>query len=179
MRPLTQLFCGNNPTLSQLLKTSGDDWYIGSSDIAGQGIFAGKPYEEGDIVGVAMNSGDTDDFGAKIWNLTPLARYCNHQEKANTTCKKSGTSYSLIATRAIDQDEEITCSYVQVTRAIGPFSRMYWAGRPVPTNDLEDFVEKESAEKKFKFIHSCCGKPLGECPGCPGGMQLVREDRDV
>jgi hypothetical protein len=179
MEPLNQLLCGNNPTLSQLLKTSGDDWYIGSSDIAGQGIFAGKPYEEGDIVGVAMNSGDTDDFGAKIWNLTPLARYCNHQEKANTTCKKSGTSYSLIATRAIDQDEEITCSYVQVTRAIGPFSRMYWAGRPVPTNDLEDFVEKESAEKKFKFIHSCCGKPLGECPGCPGGMQLVREDRDV
>ena len=179
MEPLNQLLCGNNPTLSQLLKTSGDDWYIGSSDIAGQGIFAGKPYEEGDIVGVAMNSGDTDDFGAKIWNLTPLARYCNHQEKANTTCKKSGTSYSLIATRAIDQDEEITCSYVQVTRAIGPFSRMYWAGRHVPTNDLEDFVEKESAEKKFKFIHSCCGKPLGECPGCPGGMQLVREDRDV
>ena len=176
MEPLNQLLCGNNPTLSQLLKTSGDDWYIGSSAIAGQGIFAGKPYEEGDIVGVAMNSGDKDDFGAKIWNLTPLARYCNHQEKSNTTCKKSGTSYSLIATKAIDQDEEITCSYVQVTRAIGPFSRMYWAGRPVPTNDLEDFVEKESAEKKPKFVHSCCGKPAGDCPGCPGGSLLVEAD---
>ena len=90
MEPLNQLLSSANPTLSQLLKTSGDDWYIGSSDIAGQGIFAGKPYKEGDVIGVAMNSGDTDDFGAKIWNLTPLARYCNHQEKANTKTKKRG-----------------------------------------------------------------------------------------
>ncbi len=176
MEPLNQLLCSNNPTLSQLLKTSGDDWYIGSSGIAGQGIFAGKPYKEGDVIGVAMNSGDTDDFGAKIWNLTPLARYCNHQEKSNTKTKKNDTSYDLVATKDIDQDEEITCSYVQVTRAIGPFSRMYWAGRPVPTNDLEDFVEKESAEKKPKFVHSCCGKPAGDCPGCPGGSMLVEKD---
>ena len=175
MEPLNQLLSSANPTLSQLLKTSGDDWYIGSSDIAGQGIFAGKPYKEGDVIGVAMNSGDTDDFGAKIWNLTPLARYYNHQEKANTKTKKNGTSYDLVATKDIDQDEEITCSYVQVTRALGPFARMHWAGRPVPTNDLEDFVEKESSSKKV-WIHSCCGKPLGECPGCPGGMQLVEKD---
>lgn len=32
---------------------------------------------------------------------------------------------------------------------------------------------------KPKFITSCCGKDIDDCPGCPGNMVLVRKDEDM
>lgn len=117
-------------------------WYIGDSEIAGQGIFASRDYEPGDVLGVAMTSGGEDEFGAKIWNLTEMARYCNHQTAANAKLVRDGDVYKLIASKPIGNDEEVVADYTQVTRAAGPHSRMLWDGKPIPTSDLSDFLER-------------------------------------
>lgn len=161
--------------LDQYVKLASDDWYVGKSEVAGQGVFAGKDYEPGDRIGIAMTDGDEDEFGAKIWNLTELARYCNHQNNNNVDVVKDGDRFHLTAIKPIEQDDELVSDYWQVAKAKGPHSVMLWEGKPVPTSDLSDYVEKEAA-KKLKFVHSCCGEPSGKCPGCLGGSMLVPED---
>jgi hypothetical protein len=117
-------------------------WYLGTSEIQGKGIFASKKYEPGDTIGLAAFPGDEDEYGAKIWNLTELARYCNHQNENNANLKKIDGNMYLVAKKTINDDDEIFSSYSQVTRAIGPHSRMQWEGKDVPTSDLSDYIEK-------------------------------------
>ena len=38
-----------------------------------------------------------------------------------------------------------------------------------------DQIAKE-AKDKIEFVHSCCGKPAGECAGCPSGSSLILKD---
>ncbi len=118
-------------------------WYVGSSEINGKGIFASKDYEPGDVIGLAAFPGDSDEYGAKIWNLTELARFCNHQNEQNVDLKKRDDNMYLIARKTIKEDEEIVSNYAQVTRAIGPHSRMQWEGKDVPSTDLSDYVERK------------------------------------
>ncbi len=164
----------------QLLKESSEDWYIAKSGIQGQGVFASKDYDVGELIGIGATPGDVDDFGAKIWNLTTLSRYCNHQSNPNVKLVKSRKSnnFEIVATKPVEADDELTASYVQVTRAIGPHAYMHWAGEPVPSTNLEDFVEKQSGDKQDKktWYHSCCGKLSGECSGCHEGCKLVLKE---
>ena len=118
MGPLDQVLPAH-PVLSQQLKLASDDWYVGKSEVAGQGVFAGKDYEPGDRIGIAMTDGDEDEFSAKIWNLTELARYCNHQNKNNVDIEKDGDRFHLVAIEPIEQDEELVSNYWQVARAKG------------------------------------------------------------
>lgn len=160
----------------QHLKLASDDnWYVAKSNIQGQGVFAGKDYNVGDVIDVAMHADGEDEFGAKIWNLTTLARYCNHQNSNNVEIQKDGDVFNLVAKNPIERDEELVSDYRQVTRAVGPHSRMLWAGEDIPTTDLEDYAEKSSSAR-VTLYHSCCGKVCGECPGCPGNMKLVTKD---
>ena len=133
--------------LDQYVKLASDDWYVGKSEVAGQGVFAGKDYEPGDRIGIAMTDGDEDEFGAKIWNLTELARYCNHQNNNNVDVVKDGDRFHLTAIKPIEQDDELVSNYWQVAKAKGPHSVMLWEGKPVPTSDLSDYVEKEAASR--------------------------------
>jgi len=148
MSSLTQhLFSGSQySVLAQRLpaeKQASDDWYIGDSDIQGQGVFAGRDFDKGDVIGVAMTAGGDDYWDVKIWNLTLLARKCNHQTNGNNVeIKKKGDLFELVALRPIKQDDELVSSYYQVSRAIGPHSRMMWEGKDVPASNFEDFVEK-------------------------------------
>lgn len=118
-------------------------WYIGDSELAGQGIFAAQAYEPGDRLGVAMTSGGQDELGAQIWNLTEMARYCNHQRRANAKLVKDGDVFHLVASQPIPADDEIFADYAQVTRAAGPHSRMLWDGKPIPTSDLSELTERD------------------------------------
>lgn len=120
-------------------------WYIGDSDLAGRGIFASRDYEPGDKLGVAMTDGGQDELGVKIWNLTEMARYCNHQQKANAKLVKDNDMYYLVAMKPIKTDDEIFANYAQVTRAAGPHSRMLWDGKPIPTSDLSELKERNDA----------------------------------
>lgn len=146
MGPLDQLLPAH-PVLSQHIKSASDDWYVGSSEVAGQGVFAGKDYEPGDRIGIAMTDGDEDEFSAKIWNLTELARYCNHQQNNNVDIVKDGDRFHLTAIKPIKQDDELVSNYWQVDRAKGPHSVMHWEGKPVPTSDFSDYVEKSAASR--------------------------------
>ena len=123
-------------------------WYIASSDIAGQGVFAARDFDTDEVIGLAMSSDGEDEYGAKIWNLTTLSRYCNHQWKPNTALKKRDDQFYLVATRPIGADDEIIANYAQVTRAVGPHSRMQWDGKDIPVSDLQDYLEKDLSSPK-------------------------------
>jgi len=114
-------------------------------------VFADGDFEVGDVIGPAMTLGDEDDWGSKMWNLTPLARNCNHQENNNVIVEKSespyGSAFDLVAAKPISQDDELVSDYKQVTQAIGPHSRMQWEGKDVPSTNFEDYVEQESDEE--------------------------------
>jgi hypothetical protein len=120
-------------------------WYMGESEIAGQGIFASRDYPPDAVIGVGLTDGGKDELGVQIWNLTELARYCNHQTRANAKLVRDGDLYHLVASRPITQDEEIVADYAQVSRAIGPYARMLWDGKPIPTKDLSEFTEREDS----------------------------------
>lgn len=148
MNSLTQqlLFESVNPILDQRLsaeKTAGEAWFVAPSDIEGQGVFAGKAYEPGDSIGKAMTDGGKDEFDAQIWNLTVLGRRCNHQTNHNVVVKKNGDHFNLVAFKPINQDDELVADYRQVTRAVGPHSRMQWDGKDIPVSDLSEYTEKK------------------------------------
>ena len=145
-------------------------WYPAESDIQGTGVFASRPYEAGEVIGVALTPSGEDEYGAKIWNLTALARYCNHQFKNNVELKKKDDQFVLIAKKPIQPDDELVSNYAQVSTAIGPHSRMHWEGKPVPNTDFSDYIEKEAA---FEFVCSGCGCLSGECPGCTSNIRLI------
>lgn len=126
---------------------SSNGWYIAESDIKGKGIFADKDYKEGEIIGSGGTAGGEDEFGSKIWNLTELARYCNHQWKSNVDIKKDNDQIDLVAKREINKDEEIVADYAQVSRELGARSRMMWNGKDVPSTDFSDYVEKNKADE--------------------------------
>lgn len=126
------------------MASSHNGWYIAESNIKGKGIFADKDYKEGEIIGSAGTAGGEDEFGAKIWNLTELARYCNHQWKRNVDIKKNNDQIDLVAKQEINKDDEIVSDYAQVSRELGARSRMMWNGEDVPSTDFSDYVEKDN-----------------------------------
>lgn len=129
--------------VDSLVKTASQDWYIAQSEIQGQGVFAGKDYKPGESIGLAMSKGDKDEFDSQLWNITTLARYCNHQQNANVEIRKDGDKFDLVATKPIAEDDELVSDYRQVTKAVGPRSRMQWDSKDVPSTDLEDYVERK------------------------------------
>lgn len=128
--------------MATLVKTASQGWYVATSDIAGKGVFADKDYSPGDVIGLAMSKGDKDEFDSQIWNITTLARYCNHQQKHNVEVRKNGDKFDLVAVEPIAQDDELVSDYRQVTKAVGPRSCMQWEGKDVPSTTLEDYKER-------------------------------------
>lgn len=148
MNPLTQRLPSKSdqPILDQRCvweKSAKEAWYIGPSDIEGQGVFAGSDFDAGDFIGVAMTDGGEDEWSSKIWNLTVLGRRCNHQNNNNVVIKKNGDKFDMVASKPISQDDELVADYRQVTRAAGPHSRMMWNGKDIPESDLSEMIEKE------------------------------------
>jgi len=133
--------------LDQLLKSASDDaYYTGTSDIAGQGIFAAKDYPVATTVTLAMTPGDKDEFDSQLYHLTHAARFCNHQNKPNCVIKKTGEGYDLVTIKRVPQDSEFTVDYRQVARALGPRTRMQWEGKDVPVTDFSNYTEKEKSQ---------------------------------
>ncbi len=143
-----QLSAATLEAMQQLQKAASNatsNWYMGSSDIQGKGVFAARDMEPGDVVGVAGYSDGRDEYGALQWNLTALARYCNHQGNRNVDLCRMGDRCDLVAYKPIEADSELVADYAQVARELGPQSRMLWEGKDVPTEDLQTYTEKESA----------------------------------
>jgi len=128
-------------SLAKLSSAAG--WYINTSEIEGQGLFASRDYKEGDVIDLAMYPGDKDEYNNQIYHLTSAARYTNHQFNCNAKIVKEGDNYDLVATKAIFEDDEITANYAEVTRTLGPKAVMYWQGQQVPSTDLHKYKERE------------------------------------
>jgi hypothetical protein len=83
---------------------------VASSAIAGQGVFATRNFESGDIIGWARMSN----------HRTPIGRFCNHSTCPNAAMIRREDNVQLMATRPIhgcrggQPGEEITVSYRQV-----------------------------------------------------------------
>lgn len=124
------------------IKLSADkSWYLGASEIQGQGIFAGKDYEEGEKIGEALRRDKDDEFGSRVWDLTLLGRYCNHQNAANTKVVVGGDIGYLVTTKPVQQDEEFTADYKQVSKALGFGSRLRWEGKDMPSAKFDEYIE--------------------------------------
>lgn len=127
---------------SSIAKTAVDKpWYIASSDIQGEGIFAGKDLDADDRIGIAAYDGGKDMHGNTRWELTLLGRKCNHAKRANIVLRKDGSYAFFDAVRNISKDEELVCDYMQATRELGRRAVLYYGGKEVPRENFDDYVE--------------------------------------
>jgi hypothetical protein len=128
--------------MALLRKTAAERWYLATSEIQGEGIFAAKDFEKDERIGEAAHRDGEDDFGNAIWDLTLMGRKCNHQTRANSTLVvEDGSSY-LIASQPIAEDDEIVSDYRQVGQALGSKAVFRWEGKFVPTEDFGKYVER-------------------------------------
>ena len=125
----------------------GGDWYVGNSDIQGQGIFAGRDYDKDERVGPSLHLAEKDFFGDKVWDLTLLGRKCNHQNAANARVELDGDTGWLVTTQPVKQDEEFTADYRQVGRELGARSRLRWEGRDMPSAAFDTYVELAKSQE--------------------------------
>lgn len=86
-------------------------YYIGKSEIEGNGVFARYPIENGTKIGTAIIDDEkaADDAEGAI---TYMGSQLNHQTDCNAKLVKNESGgYDLVATKNIPKDEEITADY--------------------------------------------------------------------
>jgi len=131
------------PFRDTLMKIAeGGAWYVGQSDLQGQGVFAGRNYDKEEKVGPALHRDEDDVFGNPTWALTLLGRKCNHQTAANTRVALEGDTGWLVTTRPVTQDDEFVADYWQVSHELGPRSRLTWEGKEMPSADFDAYTER-------------------------------------
>jgi hypothetical protein len=83
--------------------TSVFDIYQAPSNIEGQGMFAGKPFKKGDLIGLAHSNGQP---------ASQLGRMHNHDENSPTMIsKKSGNDRFVFAAKDLQPGDELTTNY--------------------------------------------------------------------
>ena len=79
------------------------DIYQAPSNIEGQGMFAGKPFKKGDLIGLAHSNGQP---------ASQLGRMHNHDENSPTMIsKKSGNNRFVFAAKDLQPGDELTTNY--------------------------------------------------------------------
>ena len=83
--------------------TSVFDIYQAPSNIEGQGMFAGKPFKKGDLIGLAHSNDQP---------ASQLGRMHNHDENSSTMIsKKSGNNRFVFAAKDLQPGDELTTNY--------------------------------------------------------------------
>lgn len=83
--------------------TSVFDIYQAPSNIEGEGMFAGKPFKKGDLIGLAHSNGQP---------TSQLGRMHNHDENSPTMIsKKSGNDRFVFAAKDLQPGDELTTNY--------------------------------------------------------------------
>lgn len=143
----------SNKIIEQLaiMQKIATDVYFSKSEIQGLGLFASKHFKVGDVIEMAATPGGTDEWGNKIWSLTPAARYTSHQFDANATIELQDGNFNIVATKPIETDEEIVVNYSDITRKIGRDGVMHYQGTQVPSTDLKDYVERPKTRNANDF----------------------------
>ena len=79
------------------------DIYQAPSNIEGEGMFAGKPFKKGDLIGLAHSNGQP---------ASQLGRMHNHDENSPTMIsKKSGNDRFVFAAKDLQPGDELTTNY--------------------------------------------------------------------
>ena len=73
---------------------------VGVSGVDGRGIIANNEVDKGDELGIMKNG-----------SLTDIGKNINHSSVNNAKIEKSGKEFSLIATKPIDDNEEVFINY--------------------------------------------------------------------
>lgn len=97
----------SNADLTPMPKAFEGSINVGQSKIEGQGAFAAKEVQSGDVVAPAFVGG----------LRTPLGRYVNHSAEPNTIPEVQGDSVILKATQPIRAGDEITVDYKAATES--------------------------------------------------------------
>ena len=83
---MSNSFFDQRISLAKLSSAAG--WYLASSEIEGQGLFATRDYKEDDVIELAMYPGGKDEYNNQIYNLTTASWYTNHQFNCNAKIVK-------------------------------------------------------------------------------------------
>lgn len=91
--------------------TEDEPYYIGESEISGNGVFAKRHIRKGELIGTII-----DDERKAINDaenaITNMGSHINHQFDCNAKLVKNEThGYYLVAIKNIPKDEEITTNY--------------------------------------------------------------------
>ena len=78
--------------------------YIANSKIHGQGVFAGKNFQAGEKIGVAVTN-------IKPFIRTKIGEMINHSDKSNSIIKENSGFFILFASKNINKFSEITLDY--------------------------------------------------------------------
>ena len=96
------------------------DTRIQKSPVHGKGLFAAKDFSTGETILPAVITRHSGKDGKSRWEQSDEARYTNHDTSANATVKKIDDKADLVASRDIDEGEEIFVNYDEVSDKLGP-----------------------------------------------------------
>jgi SET domain-containing protein len=82
-------------------------YYVGNSDIEGKGVFASQNLKKGEVIGLLH----TINQLYKDYSFEELGHNHNHSETPNCHNHMVGNKRYLVASRDIDEDEELTTNY--------------------------------------------------------------------
>ena len=120
------------------------DIYQAPSNIEGQGMFAGKSFKKGDLIGLAHRNGQP---------VSQLGRMHNHDENSPTMIsKKSGNDRFVFAAKDLQPGDELTTNYRMQPELEQPEDFQY--GGSLPKATISQYEEPAWYEKAADYLAS-------------------------
>ena len=167
----------NSQTVTESVK-KGNKYLVGDSKIEGKGVFATKKLKKGDVVGLLHN---IIELGNK-YDFTELGKMHNHSDDPNCHNELvNGKQRFLVASRDIDEGEELTTDYRLQPDLEQPSER--WGGEVNEedgTEDMKPHIDGYRDYSPFKDMEYIIVPGSGiDCDGIVHDLILVGDNGKV
>jgi len=167
----------NSQTVTESVK-KGNKYLVGDSKIEGKGVFATKKLKKGDVVGLLHN---IIELGNK-YDFTELGKMHNHSDDPNCHNELvNGKQRFLVASRDIDEGEELTTDYRLQQDLEQPSER--WGGEVNEedgTEDMKPHIDGYRDYSPFKDMEYIIVPGNGiDCDGIVHDLILVGDNGKV
>jgi len=167
----------NSQTVTESVK-KGNKYLVGDSKIEGKGVFATKKLKKGDVVGLLHN---IIELGNK-YDFTELGKMHNHSDDPNCHNELvNGKQRFLVASRDIDEGEELTTDYRLQQDLEQPSER--WGGEVNEedgTEDMKPHIDGYRDYSPFKDMEYIIVPGNGiDCNGIVHDLILVGDNGKV
>ena len=167
----------NSQTVTESVK-KGNKYLVGDSKIEGKGVFATKKLKKGDVVGLLHN---IIELGNK-YDFTELGKMHNHSDDPNCHNELvNGKQRFLVASRDIDEGEELTTDYRLQPDLEQPSER--WGGEVNEedgTEDMKPHIDGYRDYSPFKDMEYIIVPGNGiDCDGIVHDLILVGDNGKV